>query len=143
MQQKNKYILLLNFFTLLCLTSVTIAYLTFTRQFKEQVTISNVQVRVYEEDMTEITEGYTVNWGIIQNGTLNTAIVYIKNTGNVPVTLSYISTPPTGWTETPNFNITTIQPAEWSRLILTLNIPSNAVLGQTYTWNSKIIATGG
>lgn len=108
-------------------------------------TISAVNVGVYADNAC--TQAYTsINWGNLAPGSSTAKIVYIKNNGNVPMTLSMSSS---NWTPS---NANTYLTLSWDRTNAVLN-PGNSVMatltltatanaGNISSFSFNIIITG-
>ena len=111
-------------------------------------TISAVNVGVYSNSACT-TNCTSISWGTISPGSSTTYTVYVKNTGNVPVTLSMTTS---GWNPTSadgpialswNRESTTLTAGQSISATLTLTISSSISSSITnFSFNIVITGTG-
>jgi hypothetical protein len=91
------------------ITLSTLGLLSISQTIPSSGTISSINVAVYSDSACTIPQS-TISWGLISPGTTITKTIYIKNEGNIPMTLS-------------------MRTANW--------VPSNANNSITLTWNQE------
>jgi hypothetical protein len=113
------------------LTLVTSGALLATQQVPSTGTVSAVNVGVYTN--SGCTSNCTsISWGTISPGSSTTYTVYVKNTGNVPVTLSMTTS---GWNPTSANGPITLA---WNREGTSLNAGDSVSATLTLTVSSSI-----
>lgn len=111
------------------------------------VYVSSVNVNVYSD--SSCTQAYTsIDWGTLSPGNSVTKLVYVKNTGNTPITLSMTKTNwnPSGangpitlaW----NKEGTTLSVGQYIAATLTLSVSSGISGITTFSVNIVITGTG-
>lgn len=127
------------------LTVVSAGVLTSSQSVTSSGTITAVNVGVYT-DIACTTSCSSIDWGTLLPGNSTTRIVYVKNTGTVPVTLS-VST--ANWTPS---NANTYLTLTWDRVnyVLapstsvqaTLTLTASSSAGSITSFNFNIVITG-
>jgi hypothetical protein len=106
--------------------SLVTAGLIVTQTVPSNGTISAVNVGVYSD--SQCTQNCTnVSWGTVSPGTAPTQTVYVKNTGNTPVTLTMTTA---NWTPT---NANTYLTLTWNRQNIVLNAGQSTSAALTLT----------
>ena len=111
------------------------------------VNVSSVNVNVYSD--SSCTQAYTsIDWGTLSPGNSVTKLVYVKNTGGTPITLSMAKTNwnPSGAngpiTLTWNKEGTTLSVGQYIAATLTLSVSSSISGITTFSVNIVITGTG-
>lgn len=122
------------------------AALTYSATISASGTITGIGVKVFSDAQGAV-EINSVNWGNIAPGGSVTVSLWIKNTGNVPVTLSmqtgswspigYASTLTLTW----NYNNAVIQPNAMLKVDWTLTASTSATPGTSFSFNIILTAT--
>ncbi|MCW4047988.1 MAG: hypothetical protein NWE99_10610 [Candidatus Bathyarchaeota archaeon] len=130
------------------LTLVTSGAILSTQQIPSSGTITAVNVGVYT-DSACTTNCTSISWGTIAPGNTTTRTVYVKNTGNVPVTLSMATS---GWNPTAangpitlswNCTGTVLNAGQVAAATLTLSVSSSISSSITsFSFNIAITGTG-
>jgi hypothetical protein len=132
---------------LVVIASGAFAVLTYTASINGKGSITGVGVSIYSDPQGQNSTD-SINWGNIAPGGSVTTTIYIKNTGNTPITLA-LST--ANWTPTTisssltltwDYNNATVQAGALTKVNLTLAASQNAPQGQSFTVNLIITATG-
>lgn len=131
--------------TLIILTLTTTGLLSVNKTIPSSGTITAINVGVYSDSACTI-ELTSINWGIISPGNSVNTTIYLKNTGNAPITLS---TTTTNWnpanadgpiTLTWNREGTTLSVNQVTTATLTLSI-SESISGIT-NFSVEVVITG-
>lgn len=131
----------------LILTVTTAGLLSVSQTVSSTGTVTAVNVGVYED--SACTQTLTsIDWGTISPGNSVTRTVYVKNTGNTPITLSMTKT---GWnpagadgpiTVTWNKEGTALSAGQSTAATLTLTVSSGISGITTFSVNIVITGTG-
>jgi len=117
----------------LFLTLLTSALLMSYQAIPSQGTVTAVNVGVYSD--SECTQNCTsLNWGTIRPGSQINKIVYVKNIGNVPMTITMATE---NWLPT---NASSLVTLNWNQEDTTLNV--NQSTGATLTLAAAASAEG-
>jgi len=111
------------------------------RQRAEIEAVSMIRVFFDETQTDELEQGETINWGKIGSGTW-TLTLYVNNTGNSPVTLSFDyrrDQIPGDWVEYWNYDGSPLAQYETRTVTITLILPTYVSAG-TWEWDSWIRA---
>jgi hypothetical protein len=125
----------------------TLGLLTMTQTIGSSGSITSINVGVYS-DSTCSTPINTLTWGIVSPGASATKTVYIKNSGNVPLTLSMHTdswSPPTAAqsiTVSWNKESTQLNPGLSISADLTLTVSQSISGITTFSMNIVISGTG-
>jgi hypothetical protein len=118
-----------------------------SKQIPASDSITSVGVCVCSDSQGQISLS-SINWGNAASGGSVTTAIFVKNSGNTPITL-YLSSAnwtPSGMgsslTLTWDYNNATIQPGSLMKVNLTLAASQNAPQGQSFAVNIIITATG-
>ncbi len=132
--------------TAILLTLTTFAALTASRDVNLNGTLATVNVEVYSD--SAYTQSCTaVNVGTLNPGSSVSQIIYIKNTGTIPVTLSMITS---NWNPTTASSHLTLSWNRQNHLLdteqvvqatLTLTAASNVDSLKTFSFTATIIGT--
>jgi len=127
------------------LTVLSAGVLTSSQSVTSSGTITAVNVGVYT-DVACTTSCSSIDWGMLLPGNSTTRIVYVKNTGTVPVTLS-VST--VNWTPS---NANTYLTLTWDRtnyvlapstsVQATLTLTASSSAGSISSFNFNLVITG-
>ncbi|MCW4044355.1 MAG: hypothetical protein NWE94_02410 [Candidatus Bathyarchaeota archaeon] len=131
----------------LILTVTTAGLLSVSQTVSSTGTVTAVNVGVYSD--SQCTQTLTnINWGTISPGNSVTYTIYVKNTGNTPITLSMTKT---GWnpanadgpiTVTWNKEGTSLSAGQSTAATLTLTVSSGISGITTFSVNIVITGTG-
>jgi hypothetical protein len=131
----------------LILTVTTTGLLSISQSIQSSGTVTAVNLGVYSDSGCTIPKT-SIDWGSISPGNTITSTVYVKNTGNVPITLSMTKT---GWnptsangpiTVTWNKESTTLAVGQSVAAVLTLSVSSGISGITTFSVNIVITGTG-
>ena len=123
------------------------AVVTYTASISGTGSITGVGVSIYSDAQGQVSLN-AINWGNVPPSGSVTTSIYVKSTGNTPITL-YLST--ANWTPasiaskltlTWNYNNATLQPGSIARIDLTLAATTDAPQGTSFTYNMIITAMG-
>jgi len=131
--------------TIIIVLGIAAAVVIYNLGFRQRAEIEAVSmIRVFFDEMQtdELEQGETINWGKIGSGTW-TLPLYVNNTGNGPVTLSFDyrrDQIPGDWVEYWDYNGSPLAQYETRPVTITLILPPYISAG-TWEWDSWIRAT--
>jgi len=142
--EMKKSVLLGALATTMLVSGVVIGVVVYNLGFRQRAEIEAVSmIRVFFDaaQTQELQQGATIDWGKIGSG-IWTLTLYVNNTGNVPVILSFNYNPgqlPGGWVEFWDYDGTALAHHELRTVTITLVVPTYVGAGE-YWWDSSITA---
>ncbi len=143
--QMKKSILFGALITIICVLGIVGAVVVYHLGFRQRAEIEAVSmIRVFYDELQtqELLPGTTFDWGSISSGT-HLLTLYVNNTGNGPVTLSFDydrGRMPGDWVEYWDYTGTPLAQYETRTVTITLILPTYISAG-TWEWDSWIRAT--
>jgi len=136
---KNVKILLACAVLLTLVTVMVSATYYYSLYYPTQVIVQKEYSLEVYVDGTLWPNGTLIDWGNVTYGNY-TKELDVKNTGNVPATVTLSATlPSVDWSLTWATSVGFIGPNEWMNGTLTLTVPANAT-NETYNWTTMIQA---
>lgn len=109
------------------------------REVQQTGLVTSVDIQVYSD--VQCTQNLlSLDWGTVDSPSTNNRIVYVKNTGTVPVTLDLSDYPPEGYSVTWDQQDVVLDAGISIATTLTLSVPSQPQAGNSFDFT--IIITG-
>jgi len=130
--------------TTMLVSGLVVAVVVYNLGFRQRAEVEAVSmIRVFFDaaQTMELKQGDTLNWGKVGTGVW-TQTLYVNNTGNAPVILSFNYNPgqlPGGWANFWDYDGTALALNELRTVTITLVVPTYVGAGE-YWWDSGITA---